>query len=264
MPSRPVIALLSDFGLRDHYVGVMKGVIAGICPSALQLDITHDIPPQDVRAGAYELSLAWRYFPQATIFLAVVDPGVGTARGAVALRVGGYIFVGPDNGLFDLIVAERPEGAAGVALTNPRYARSLVSATFHGRDRFAPAAAWLAAGTAFEALGDPVDVGIRLGWPDPVVTEAQVVGEVMHVDRFGNLITNIHRRLWPSLMDITEVRVAGGAAARMVRTYGDAAPGELVALFGSSERLEIAVTQGSAAARLAAGRGAPVHVVRRA
>jgi S-adenosylmethionine hydrolase len=263
MSPRPVIALLSDFGLSDHYVGVMKGVIAGICPAVLLIDITHDVPRQDIRAAAFELAAAWQFFPPQTIFVAVVDPGVGTARRAVAARVGPYSFVAPDNGVLDLVLAEQP-AAQTAELTNPRYARHLVSDTFHGRDRFAPAAAWLAQGTPIEALGDAVDLRTRLSWSAPDVAPTEVTGEVVHVDRFGNLITNVHRRLWPSVVDIAGVSVAGHPPVRMVRTYGEAAPGETVALFSSSDRLEVAVTQGSAAERLGAGRGAVVQVFRRA
>lgn len=263
MSSRPVIALLTDFGLSDHYVGVMKGVVAGICPAALVIDITHDIPRQDIRTGAFELGVSWRFFPPETIFVAVVDPGVGTNRRALAARVGARTFVAPDNGLLDLVLAEQPASQA-VELTNPRYARALVSATFHGRDKFAPAAAWLARGTPIDALGDAVELRMRLPWPMPDVAAAEVTGEVLHVDRFGNLITNIHRRIWPAVVDIDGVRVAGHGPVTLVRAYGEAAPGELVALFGSSEWLEVAVTEGSAADRLGVGRGAVVQVSRHA
>lgn len=263
MSPRPVIALLSDFGLSDHYVGVMKGVIAGICPSALMIDLTHEVPPQDVRAAAFALAASWRFFPPETIFVTVVDPGVGTDRRAVAGRVGPYSFVAPDNGVLDLVLAEHP-ATQSVALTNPRYARAPVSATFHGRDRFAPAAAWLAQGTPIEALGDAVELRTRLSWPSPDVGPTLVTGEVVHVDRFGNLITNVHRRLWPAAVDITNVSVGDLAPVRLARTYGDAVPGETIALFGSSERLEVAVTGGSAAQRLGVGRGATVRVFRHA
>lgn len=263
MSLRPIIALLTDFGVSDHYVGVMKGVIAGVCPSAHLIDITHDIPRQDIRTGAFELGASWRFFPTGTIFVAVVDPGVGTSRRAVAARAGDRTFVAPDNGLLDLVLAEHP-ATQTAELTHPRYARARVSATFHGRDKFAPAAAWLAQGTPIEALGDPVDLRVRLPWPVPEVTATLVTGEVQHVDRFGNLITNIHRRIWPAVVDIDGVCVAGQGPMTLVRTYGESASGELVALFGSSEWLEVAEVEGSAAARLGVGRGVAVQVSRRA
>ena len=152
MSTRPVIALLTDFGLSDHYVGVMKGVIAGLCPEALLIDITHDVPAQDIRTAAFELEASWRYFPSDTTFVVVVDPGVGTERRGIAARIGERFFVGPDNGVFDLVIASQAPSEA-VELGNPRYARAMVSRTFEGRDRFAPAAAWLAQGTPLAEFG---------------------------------------------------------------------------------------------------------------
>lgn len=263
MTTRPVIALLTDFGLRDHYVGVMKAVIAGICPEAVLIDITHDIPAQDVRTAAFELESSWRYFTPGTVIVAVVDPDVGTERRAIGTRIGERFFVGPDNGLFDLVVAAQAPAEA-VELGNPRYARAIISRTFEGRDRFAPAAAWLARGTPLAEFGARVDLAERLIWPAPAVSDTCVSGEVSHVDRFGNLVTNINRQIWSAVIDISDVRVGDHPPARLVRTYAEAREGELVALFGSSERLEVAVSGGSAAARLFVGRGAPVRVSRRA
>src|SRR5262245_10456733 len=180
MTTRPVIALLTDFGLKDHYVGVMKGVVAGICPEAALIDITHDIPAQDVRTAALELDSSWRYFPPSAVILAVVDPGVGTERRAIGARIDGRFFVGPDNGLFDLVVQVQPPAEA-VELANPRYARAMVSRTFEGRDRFAPAAAWLARGTPLAEFGARIDLTPRLSWPSPTVNDAGVSGEVSHV-----------------------------------------------------------------------------------
>jgi S-adenosyl-L-methionine hydrolase (adenosine-forming) len=152
---RPIIALLSDFGVRDHYVAAMKGTILGICPDACLVDITHDIPPQEVGAAALELAACYRAFPPGTIFLAVVDPGVGSTRRAMAASAGGYLFVAPDNGLLSPVLQQDPSASA-VELTSSRYAAASISRTFEGRDRFAPAAAWLAAGVALDALGDRV------------------------------------------------------------------------------------------------------------
>ena len=158
---RPVIALLSDFGTRDHYAGTMKGVILNICPDATLVDITHDVPPHDVLDGALQLAAAARYFPAGTIFLAVVDPGVGSARRGIAAEAGDYRFVAPDNGVLTSVLREWPPKKI-VELTERRYARPTVSRTFEGRDRFAPAAAWLAKGTQLTALGPP---GARLSPP---------------------------------------------------------------------------------------------------
>ena len=260
MHARPVIALLTDFGTSDHYVGVMKGVIAGLCPDAVVIDITHDIPPQDIRSAAFALSAAWTYFPPASIFVVVVDPGVGTSRPAVAARVGSAMFVGPDNGVFDLVLAAHPLSMA-VTLENPRYARSHISETFEGRDRFAPAAAWLARGIALGELGSTASLSVRLDWPLPRVHTDRVVGQIVHVDRFGNLVTNLERTPWAPLLEKADIWVAGHGPIRTVRTYGDAAPASVIALFGSTDRLEVAVAGGNAAATLNVARGAEVHVV---
>lgn len=261
MSPRPVIALLTDFGLENHYVGVMKGVIAGLCPDALTIDVTHDVPPQDIRAAALELAAAWRFFPPGAVFAVVVDPGVGTARPAVAAVIGERLFVAPDNGVLDLVVEEQAASRA-VTLADARFARSPVSRTFEGRDRFAPAAAWLARGVDLGELGPVAALGVRLEWPVAGIDGDAVVGEVVHVDRFGNLITNIDRRAWPALAAGRRVEVGAHPPAPIVGTYGDAPAGTLVALFGSTERLEVAVVQGSAAHRLQAGRGAVVRVRR--
>ena len=189
----PVIALLTDFGTADHYVGAMKGVMLGICPGATFVDITHEIPPQDVLGGALQLGACWQYFPAGTVFLAVVDPGVGSARRAIAVEADGRRFVAPDNGLLTMVLRAPEGGQAHFEISNPRYAAPLVSRTFEGRDRFAPAAAWLAAGVELAALGAPLSDWVRLDIPEPRDLGDRLEGEVLAVDRFGNLITNIGR-----------------------------------------------------------------------
>src|SRR5579864_1158848 len=188
--ARPVIALLTDFGTHDHYAGTMKGVALGICPDATLVDITHDVAAHDVLGAALELAASYKYFPAGTVFLVVVDPGVGSARRGIAAEAGDYKFVAPDNGvltpLLDDLVAKRV-----VELTERRYARPTVSRTFEGRDRFAPAAAWLARGVELTALGRPAGEIQRLDIPQPEVAVDRVAGQVLRVDRFGNLITNI-------------------------------------------------------------------------
>ncbi len=263
--SRPVIALLTDFGTRDHYAGTMKGVALGICPEATFVDITHDIPAQDVLSGALELAASFKYFPQGTIFLVVVDPGVGSTRRGVAVQAGGYLFVCPDNGVLTAVLAER-EADRAVELTERRYARPTVSRTFEGRDRFAPAAAWLAKGIDLTALGRPAGALARLDIPQPRTGEDEIRGEVLRVDRFGNLITNIGRGALERLLTkgTVEILIGSDVVPRFVSTYADAARGSICALIGSSEQLEIAVNGGSAAEALSKGRGAPVHVARRA
>src|SRR5918994_487611 len=168
--ARPVIALLTDFGTRDHYAGTMRGVALGICPDAALVDITHDIPPHDVLGGALELSASYKYFPAGTIFLVVVDPGVGSARRPLAAEAGGYRFVAPDNGVLTLAFKDAPPKRV-VELTERRYARPTVSKTFEGRDRFAPAAAWLAKGIELAGPGRPLANWAVLGIPEPVVTD---------------------------------------------------------------------------------------------
>ncbi len=259
---RPVVALLTDFGLRDHYAGTMKGVILGICPEATLVDISHEIPAHDVLAAALELAASYLYFPAGTIFLAVVDPGVGSSRRAVALEAGDYTFVAPDNGVLTM-VCEAIAPRRIVELTDGRYARAAVSRTFEGRDRFAPAAAWLASGVDLAALGRPVAGLHAIEMPRPSVSADGIDGEVVRVDRFGNLVTNIDRKTVERLAGHElAVQIASRRVARVVSTYNDVAPGDLCALFGSSDHLEIAARGASAATELAAARGTAVHVGR--
>src|SRR6266705_2226850 len=187
--ARPVIAMLTDFGARDHYAGTMKGVALGICPDATLVDISHEVPAHDVLAGALELAAAYRYFPAGTIFLVVVDPGVGSTRRGIAAEAGEYKFVAPDNGVLTAVLKETPPKRI-VELTERRYARPTVSKTFEGRDRFAPAAGWLGKGVDLSALGRAAADYQRLAMPVLEITNAAVTGEVVHVDRFGNLVTN--------------------------------------------------------------------------
>jgi S-adenosylmethionine hydrolase len=257
-----VIALLTDFGLRDHYAGTMKGVILGICPDAVLVDLSHDVAPHDVLGGALELAASYRHFPSGTIFLVVVDPGVGSGRRCVAVETGGYRFVAPDNGVLSLVLDEQPPTRV-VELTEPRYGLPTPSRTFEGRDRFAPAAAWLAAGVDLGDLGRAAGSLQRLEVPGPAMAGGTIVGEVVRVDRFGNLITNIDRRAMGAMSaDSLQVRVGDLSLTRIVSTYADVAPGDVCVLFGSTDHLEIAVNGDSAAARLHLGRSAPVHVVR--
>ena len=191
--ARPTVALLSDFGTRDHYAGTMKGVVLGICPDVTLVDISHDIPPHDLQFAALELAAACPYFPAGSIFLVVVDPGVGSARRGVAAEAGDYRFVAPDNGVLTVVFQRMPPKRV-VELTERRYARPTVSQTFEGRDRVAPAAAWLAKGIQLSALGRPVSEYTLLDLPVPTVADGSIQGAVLRVDHFGNLVTNIDRR----------------------------------------------------------------------
>jgi S-adenosylmethionine hydrolase len=222
------------------------------------VDISHDVPPHSVFHGARLLAAAAQFFPAGTIHVAVVDPGVGSARRGIALRTPQAIFVGPDNGLFSAFV---PQRVACVSLTNPLMHRHSVSSTFHGRDIFAPVAAHLANGLAFTELGPVVDDPIEIPEPQPQrLAEGQLRAEVVYVDRFGNLVTNIR----PFARESTEPTnlhvVVGGVSIAVHHSYADALPGGLLALIGSDGFLEIAVREGSAAERLALGVGAPVEV----
>lgn len=261
--ARPVIALLTDFGSSDHYAGAMKGVVLSLCPDVTLVDISHDIPPHDVLAGALELSASYKYFPAGTIFLVVVDPGVGSTRHGIAAEAGGYRFVAPDNGVLTLVFKDAQPKRV-VELTERRYARPTVSRTFEGRDRFAPAAAWLAKGIELAALGRPLTGWHSLTVPEPVVSDATVSGEVLRVDRFGNLVTNVDRRIFDrfSVAGAIEITAGTHAVDKVVATYSEADPGAVCALFGSTEQLEIAVNGGSAAERLQLARGAPVTISR--
>lgn len=262
--ARPVIALLTDFGTRDAYVAAMKGVMLGIAPDATLVDLTHDIPAHDVRAGARTLAACLPYYPPQTIVVAVIDPGVGSARRAIAADTGDYRLVGPDNGVLSAALDRYPPKRI-VELTDRKYQRATVSRTFEGRDRFAPAAAWLAKGVAITLLGRSVPGYERLDWPQPLVTPTSVDGEVESVDRFGNLITNIPRTLVaPFLRDGgVDIRLGPHDVPRLVATYAEAGAGEACALFGSTDHLEIAVHGASAAAHFGAGTGTTVAVRRR-
>ena len=261
--ARPVIALLTDFGTQDHYAGTMKGVALGICPDAVFVDITHHIPPHDVLAGAVELAAAYRYFPHGTVFLVVVDPGVGSARRGLAADTGDYRFVAPDNGVLTMVLKESPPKRV-VEITERKYARPSVSRTFEGRDRFAPAAAWLAKGVELSALGRPLHDYQTLPIPEAVTTGDGIEGQILRVDRFGNLVSNIDRRTFERVAASGSIQVIVGdtPVGRVVGTYAEAGAGEVCALFGSTDHLEIAANGGSAADALGLGRGARVVVSR--
>lgn len=260
---RPVIAFLTDFGSADHYAGTMKGVVLGICPDATLVDISHDIPAHDVLEGALQLAAACRYFPAGTIFVAVVDPGVGSARRGIAADTGDYKFVAPDNGVLTAVLRDLPPKRI-VELTERRYARPTVSRTFEGRDRFAPAAAWLAKGIQLPALGRPVHDYVRLDLAGAEVDGDTLRGRVVRVDRFGNLITSLDRRSVEKFAEGYAIAIAveGQPVERVVATYAEMAPGEVCALYGSTDHLELAEAGASAAARLGLARGAEVLVRR--
>jgi S-adenosylmethionine hydrolase len=263
---RPIIALLTDFGTRDHYVGAMKGAILSIAPEAQLVDLVHDLEAHDIEGGAYALAAAYRAFPPGTVFVAVVDPGVGSARRGIAVEAGGYRFVAPDNGVLSAVLDDHPPARVHVLL-NPRLWREAVSRTFHGRDVFGPVAAHLAMGVVLDDVGPPIADPHRLPADPPrAVGPDEIAGRVVHVDRFGNLITNLPASVLEAAAaggDPAEwVAVIGGTIVPAALAYADVGAGDPCALVGSSGRLELAVNGGRADEAFRAGRGAPVSVRR--
>lgn len=243
----PLITLLTDFGAGSGYPAQLKGVVLAACPEARIVDLSHDVPQFDIMAGALLLDACARWFPAGAVHVGVVDPGVGTSRRAICVVDGdGRRFVGPDNGLFTPYL----EGARTFVLANPAIVPQPKFATFHGRDLFAPVAAWVANGGAVEQLGPEISDAVRLPWPRAEREHDGVVGEVMTADSFGNLVTSIRSEDLPGPPVSVEV---AGHRVRFVRTYGDVAPGELLSLIGSGGRLEIAVREGSAARMIGTG-----------
>ena len=252
-----IVTLTTDFGTRDSYVAQLKGVLLAGCADVRVHDLTHEIGAHDIVEGALFLAGAVPAFPPGTVHLAVVDPGVGSDRRAITVEVAGQFVVCPDNGLLTLLARSHPVGAAH-ELTNPELRREPASATFEGRDVFAPAAAYLACGGALADLGPPATDFVQLELPEPVAGDDGVRGEVLHVDRFGNAITNIPASMLTRLDDI-RVHAAGRDVA-LLHTYADAGVGEVLALVGSSGYVEVAVREGSAADALGLGRGDAVRV----
>ncbi len=239
---RNLITLLTDFGSKDHYAGVMKGVILGINPDARIVDITHGVEKYNICEAAFMLKSYYRYFPPGTVHTAVVDPGVGGPRRPLAIEADGYFFVGPDNGIFSPVIASVNNPRA-VEITNTAYMPGNLSATFHGRDIFAPAAARLSSGVDIRELGDPADGPVSLDVPEPSVNGNEISGVVLYADSFGNLVTNIPGG---SIKRGSRVYVEGYALDRISGSYGEAVKGGLLAIIGSAGFLEISVNQGSA------------------
>ena len=256
----PIVTLLTDFGNGSPYVAAMKGVILSINPAAVIVDLTHDIAPQDVRAGALVWEEIADRFPAGTIHVGVVDPGVGTERAIVYARIAHQAFVCPDNGLLSRVaLGARPSSV--IRLENPEYWLSPVSMTFHGRDIMAPVAARLSLGLDPARLGGAQSGLVMLDWPAPSVLAGRIEGHVLRIDSFGNLITNIPSALLAEAAhELIHVHCRGERALAHVRTYGQGPAGALVSLIGSSDRLELAVVGGSAAARLGATVGDAVLV----
>lgn len=255
-----IITLTTDFGTQDYYVSAMKAVILGIIPEARLIDISNDIPPQDIMAGAWVLRNAAFLFPKGTVHLAVVDPGVGTSRRPLVVEIDGQFFVGPDNGLFSLL-AEKEYRA--FEISNPKYMRADRSNTFHGRDVFAPVAAHLLSGVSMECFGDPVDELVSYRWAIPINDEEGIQGMVLHIDHYGNLITNIPASFVKEVQDRGRFKIYVGSAImnKISTTFGEVPDGEPAAIIGSSGMLEIIINKGNASEMLSVQKGASISVV---
>ena len=244
------MTLTTDFGTGDWFVGTMKGVIASLAPRTTVVDLTHDLPPGDIRGGAFALAASHRFFPKGTIHVAVVDPGVGSRRKAIAVQTAKGVFVGPDNGVLSWALAGEKVRAIH-ALENEAYFLQPVSRTFHGRDIFAPAAAHLSRGLPIQKLGPALKNFVRLDWPEPRVRRGGVEGEVVYIDRFGNAITNLEGSLLEgSSRASCEVYAKRRWVCPLKTFYQAVAPKTPVALVGSSGFLEVAMNGGSAAKAL--------------
>ncbi len=269
------VVLLTDFGLQDIYVGVMKGVISRMAPDVQVIDLTHAIQPQNIRQAAFNLYSAYAYFPEGSVFVVVVDPGVGSTRRPIAARAGPYTFVAPDNGVLTYTLEALGGFSEAVEIDSDE---TVISRTFHGRDVFAPTAARLASGLPLLQIGQAIDHLVMMPTPVLRITETCIQGEVIHIDHFGNLITSIgefqhddqhlmpgpvwgeHRHTVQFTASTAEVQIHGQRIMGIQRTYADQPAGVLMALIGSSRFLEISVNQGNAADVLRAGIGDLVEI----
>jgi S-adenosylmethionine hydrolase len=256
----PLITLTTDFGPSDHFVGVMKGVIAGIARQAQVVDITHEVSAFEVSDGAFTIAQAYRYFPKKTIHVVVVDPGVGSARRPILAEMAGQYFIAPDNGVLSMIYSrEQPKVRH---ITADRYFLNPVSRTFHGRDIFAPVAAHLAAGVLPAKFGKPIEDFLKLTLDQPTRTGKRAwTGTVLKVDHFGNLITNLHI---DEFLDVRtrpfELNIGLETISRLALTFSEGNQGELFVIAGSSGYIEVTANQSSAAKRLGVGVGSPVEL----
>ncbi len=263
-----IVALLTDYGTKDQYAGSLRGAVLAACPEAQVVDLTHDIASHAVRDAAFVLRATVPVFPAGTVFVAVVDPGVGTRRRGIAIRAGGYLFVGPDNGVFSLILADHPEAAVR-ELTNAALFRPDLSSTFHGRDIFGPVAGALVRGTEFENVGPAIGDPFQFEFPKARLSGMDTLdGQVIYIDGYGNLISSIGGEEWQAFVqgangDLTEmVAEIKHVVVPVVTTFGDVPEEEACAFLGSAGRIEIAVNLASAAKRFEARIGCPVKLKR--
>ena len=260
--ARPIITLTTDYGINDHLVGAMKGVILSINPEVTLLDITHGVLPHDILDGALTIGQAFHYYPPKTVHVVVVDPGVGTQRRPILVAADQHYFVAPDNGVLSAVY-DKTEALSVWNLTSEHYFRQPMSKTFHGRDIFAPVAAWLTKSWQSSAFGEPITDFVRFSLPKPKPDGKMIKGVVLRVDHFGNLITNFTAENSPALFAEDAkftIRAGNGTVTKMVPTFAQGGPGEPVAIIGSSGYLEICVNRGNAAKTLASMRGAEVSI----
>ncbi len=260
--SGSLVTLTTDFGTSDYYVAAMKAVMLSLYPQLNLIDLSHDVKPQDLMAGAWLLKHSAYLFPEGTVHLVVIDPGVGTDRRPIAIKHRGQVFVGPDNGIFSLVTDN--ETIEGVELRNQQYWRTPnPSSTFHGRDIFAPVAAHIAAGVQLSELGPSISGLDVFHWAMPTADKNGIQGWVVHIDRFGNLMTNIPADMVRQLGPTEHLRIYVGTQILrgMVDTYGSVPDGEAIALVGSTGTLEVAVNKGNAAEMLSVYQGAPISII---
>jgi S-adenosyl-L-methionine hydrolase (adenosine-forming) len=260
--ARPIITLTTDYGTNDHLVGAMKGVILSIHPDVTLIDITHGVLAHDILDGALTIGQAYRYYPPKTVHVVVVDPGVGTQRRPILVAADQHYFVAPDNGVLSAVY-DQTEALYVWNLTSEHYFRQPISNTFHGRDIFAPVAAWLTKSWQSSAFGEPITDFVRFSLPKPKADGNTIKGVILRVDHFGNLITNLTAENAPAMFAADgkfTLRAGNGAVTKIVPTFAQGGPGEPVAILGSSGYLEISVNRGNAARSLGAMRGAEVTV----
>ena len=262
MAARPIITLTTDYGINDHLVGAMKGVILGINPDVSIVDITHGVIAHDILDGALAIGQAFSYYPPKTVHVVVVDPGVGTQRRPLLVAADQHYFIAPDNGILSAVY-DRTEALHVWNITSEHYFRQPISNTFHGRDIFAPVAAWLTKSWQTSAFGEAITDFVRFSLPKPKSEGQTVKGVVLRVDHFGNLITNITADNTPALFAADKkftLKVGNGTVSKIVPTFAQGAAGEAVAIVGSSGYLEICINRASAARTLSANRGAEITV----
>lgn len=259
----PIITLLTDFGTRDHYVATMKGVILKINPKCLLIDISHEVNKQNIKEGAFLLDSAFSYFPKGTIHLAVIDPGVGSGRKPILFKTKNYFFIGPDNGL--LTIAAERDGVRDVfELTNKKYFLPNISKTFHGRDIFAPVAAYLSLKIKPENFGKKIGSWVKLDLKEPILKGDKLLGEIVYIDSFGNLISNIDQKRLMSFIGSTlfNIKIKRKKISEIKQGYWEGKEGEILALIGSRGFLEISVKNGNARTTLKAKICDPIIIER--